>query len=117
MLSGIGSETDVKIHTVAEDFEDQRTVHAGLAVNPPTVNLQSAVTTVTATSADITPPEFNTRIANVNYPRVQFDTSGKLTDTKAAMQVALNEPGVVWYVVVTRDLTRSEEHTSELQSP
>ena len=105
VLSGIGSETDVKIHTVAEDFEDQRTVHAGLAVNPPTVNLQSAVTTVTATSADITPPEFNTRIANVNYPRVQFDTSGKLTDTKAAMQVALNEPGVVWYVVVTRDLT------------
>lgn len=118
VLFGAPPEVALTVYVVAEDFEDQREPHAGLAVNPPTVNLQPAVTAVDVTAADIDPPVFAT-VSSVPYPLVKFSLSGDVTNDKAALQVALNEPGTIHYVVVTRDLTFHPGYTddSKRQTP
>ena len=118
VLKGLPSETAVKVHVVAEDFEDQRVPHAGLKTNPPVSNLQQSVSHVDATAADITPPEFAT-VSGTSYPRVAFEASGDVTHDKASLEFALDEPGVVHYVVLPRDQTYHAGYTdgTERQTP
>ena len=117
-LKGLPSETAVKVYVVAEDFEDQRLPHAGLKTNPPVSNFQANVSHVDATTADITPPAFAT-VASQTYPRVAFESSGDVTHDKASLEFALDEPGVVHYVVLLRDQTYHAGYTdgTERQTP
>lgn len=118
VLKGMPSETAVKVYVAAEDFEDQRLPHAGLKTNPPASNFQTSVSDVSATTADITPPTFAT-VASVAYPRVAFAASGDVTHDKASLEFALDEPGVVHYVVLTRDQKFHAGYTdgTERQTP
>lgn len=113
VLSGIPPETDVRVFVAAQDFEDQRVPYPGLDVNPPTANLQSAsdpVLYVDVTTADISPPAFAV-VSSVQYPVVLYAADGDITDDDAKMNVALDEPGDVYYVVVPRDYTYHELYT------
>ena len=118
VLKGLPSETAVKVYVVAEDFEDRRAPHAGLKTNPPVSNFQQSVSHVDATTVDITPPEFAT-VSETSYPRVAFEDAGDVTHDKASLEFALDEPGVVHYVVLERDQKYHAGYTdgTERQTP
>ena len=117
-LKGLPSETAVKVYVVAEDFEDQRLPHAGLKTNPPVSNFQANVSHVDATTADITPPR-SRRWRRRRTRAWRSRNSGDVTHDKASLEFALDEPGVVHYVVLLRDQTYHAGYTdgTERQTP
>ena len=58
-------------------------------------------------------------MASQAYPRVAFESSGDVTHDKASLEFALDEPGVVHYVVLLRDQTYHAGYTdgTERQTP
>ena len=110
-LSGIPSETSVKVYVAAEDFEKYRPSHPALKVNPPVSNLQTAATAIgPVTTADIDPPAWPA-VGGVQYPRVPFTEDTDITEDDAKISVALDEPGYVYYVVVPKDYTYNAQFT------
>ena len=110
-LSGIPSETSVKVYVAAEDFEKYRPSHPALKINPPVSNLQTAATAIgPVTTADIDPPTWQA-VGGVQYPRVPYTEDTDITDDDAKISVALDEPGYVYYVVVPKDYTYNAQFT------
>ena len=101
----------MRVFVAAQDFEDQRAPYPGLDVNPPVANLQSASDPVlyVGVAADISPLPFV--VSSVQYPVVLYAADGDITDDDAKMNVALDEPGDVYYVVVPREYTYHELYT------
>ena len=74
------------------------------------VSASDPCTTSTSTTADISPPAFAV-VSSVQYPVVLYAADGDITDDDAKMNVALDEPGDVYYVVVPREYTYHELYT------
>ena len=113
VLSGIPPQTDVRVFVAAQDFEDQRAPYPGLDVNPPVANLQSAsdpVHYVGVHDGGHLAARFAV-VSSVQYPVVLYAADGDITDDDAKMNVALDEPGDVYYVVVPREYTYHELYT------
>jgi hypothetical protein len=84
-MVGLPSETPVAVYLVAEDM-------GGGGGGRGKVNLMATPVKLSAVTADITPPDFLSP-----YPLVPpLDLAG----TELVVQVALNEPGFVYYVVL-----------------
>ena len=109
-LTEIPEETAVKVYVVAEDDENTRLNHFSLLTQPPVSNLQATPANVAVTTVDTSPPEWAT-VAAVKYPRVPYALATDIEDVKATFDVAVDEPGTVYYVVVTKDLTFHEGYT------
>lgn len=103
-LDAVPAEQTVRVYVVADDYEDQRPSFAGLLLQPPVANLQLEPVFVEVETADIAPPEF-VAVSGVEYPSIPAATGSGITGDQVTLEVAMNEKGYVYYVIVPKGFT------------
>jgi hypothetical protein len=112
-LDAVPAEKTVRVYVVADDYEDKRVSFSGLLLQPPVSNLQLEPVHVEVQTADISAPAF-VAVASVAYPSIPFQTPGAgtgITGDQVTLEVAMNEVGYVYYVVVPKGFTYNVELT------
>lgn len=112
-LQAVPAETTVRVYVVADDYEDKRPSFPGLLLRPPVANLQLEPVYLEAETVDISAPVF-VEVAKVAYPSIPHDVPADgsgITGDQVTLAVAMNEAGVVYYVVVPKGFTYNKAFT------